>query len=42
MRLLSRAVAFHDPNGHWSNTTLNLDWYATGADESERVAVRFT
>ncbi len=40
--LLARAIAYHDPNGLWATRILELEWYGTGADGSERVAVDIT
>ncbi len=40
--LLARAISYHDPNGLWDNRILQLEWYGTGADGSERVSVDLT
>ncbi len=40
--LLSRAIAYHDPNAVWASSTIRIDWIGTGNDGSERVAVQFT
>ena len=40
--LLTRAIAFHDPSGRWASHIFQLEWYGTGADGSERVAVDLT
>lgn len=36
--LLQRSIAFHDPSGYWG-APIWAEWYGTGADGGERVAV---
>ncbi len=40
--LLSRAIAYHDPNAVWASSTIHIEWMGSGDDGSERVAVEFT
>ena len=38
-QLVERSIAFHDPGGVWGARPLDLTWFGTGADGSERVSV---
>lgn len=40
--LLTRSIAFHDPDGVWSTRPVSLSWDGTGADGGERVAMDIT
>ncbi len=38
-KLVERSIAFHDPEGIWGSRAVDMGWFGTGADGSERVAV---
>lgn len=38
-KLVERSIAFHDPEGVWGSRAVDMVWFGTGADGSERVAV---
>lgn len=40
--LLERSIAFHDPDGVWSEKTISLSWNGTDGDGGERVALDMT